>query len=375
MARGKEIVPIFNDSKILIINVSSCSIFYFDYGQLKKNLILLGATLVISLLFAEGVLHLFPTSMRHWFPENMYQNDADPKIGYRLSENINAFVRTPHFEFNVTTDDDGFRKTGEKKGKTIAVFGDSFTFGQGVGDKHTFSYLLSEKLINKHVINAGVYGYRPSQAYRTYQRVNANKEVDTVIIQLCYNDMGDQDADVVRAVYDGYLNPSPPDSLWGEFKNKLLLYSEVLARARFIYYGLQNTSLPRPDYLAPDFEIISTENLNSTKRVLANWLNEIEANNQRVILIYIPHELQVDPKVSDHVSRWKAEGKEVDLLAAQRWIPNFLKSFPKVDYVDFGPIFERHYQNSGDTLYIPYDQHNNKLGNDLIASHLSNILN
>src|SRR3989338_2488013 len=65
----------------------------------------------------------------------------------------------------------------------ILVFGDSFTFGYGVRDNETYSYLLDDLIGQKtEVINAGVSGYGLFQEYILFNRIYERYNPDGVII-------------------------------------------------------------------------------------------------------------------------------------------------------------------------------------------------
>ena len=74
--------------------------------------------------------------------------------------------------------------------KGIAVLGDSFAMGWGVNDNETFSYLL-EKKINRPVYNLGVSGYGTIRELVRLEESDLLSKIDTVIIQYCYNDHGE----------------------------------------------------------------------------------------------------------------------------------------------------------------------------------------
>ena len=60
----------------------------------------------------------------------------------------------------------------------------------GVNDRETFSYLL-EKKINRPVYNLGVSGYGTIRELIRFQESKLIDKVDTIIIQYCYNDYGE----------------------------------------------------------------------------------------------------------------------------------------------------------------------------------------
>jgi len=80
-----------------------------------------------------------------------------------------------------------------KKGPGIAVLGDSFAMGWGVNDDETFSALL-EKKINKPVYNLAVSGYGTKKELIRFEKSGLANSVDTVILQYCYNDWGENSA-------------------------------------------------------------------------------------------------------------------------------------------------------------------------------------
>ena len=338
-----------------------------------KKFSLLGISIVASFLFVEGMLRVLPFSGRQWFPEGMYQNDADPEIAYRLAENFKADIRTLHFRFRVTTNSLGFRGPelrtdgGEPN---ILMVGDSFMFGQGVDDEDTVASIVARWLPYDQVINAGVYGYRPSQSYRTYQRFIASRSVHTLVIQLCHNDAMDQSAPIERAVHRGFLNPAPPTSLWGEVKNELLLRSELVARLRLNYYELKAASRPLREFIASDYESRRANELASTKALLGRWLEEAASNGTRVVIYYIPDRFQVSSDGTGEMARWRDEGESIDLDAGHRWLGSLLSAYPDVTFVDVVGKFRDHMRNDGTALYISKDGHTNATGNRLIAETL-----
>ena len=77
-----------------------------------------------------------------------------------------------------------------KNGDSIVVIGDSYAMGWGVNDNQTFSSIL-EKKINKPVYNLGVSGYGTVRELNRLENSGLINSVDTIIIQYCYNDYGE----------------------------------------------------------------------------------------------------------------------------------------------------------------------------------------
>ncbi len=72
----------------------------------------------------------------------------------------------------------------------IAVLGDSHAMGWGVNDNDTFSAIL-EKKINRPVYNLAVSGYGTPRELIRLEKSNLISKVNTIIIQYCYNDYGE----------------------------------------------------------------------------------------------------------------------------------------------------------------------------------------
>ena len=95
------------------------------------------------------------------------------------------------FDTQVTFDKFGrYSNHTGKKAPGIAVLGDSFAMGWGVNDDETFSALL-EKKIDRPVYNLAVSGYGTIRELIRFKKSGLVNSVDTVIIQYCYNDWGE----------------------------------------------------------------------------------------------------------------------------------------------------------------------------------------
>ena len=99
-----------------------------------------------------------------------------------------------NIEFNTSlTFDEYGRYSKHPKNFTntgIVVLGDSHAMGWGVNDNDTFAALL-EKKINKPVYNLAVSGYGTPRELIRLEKSNLIDKVDTIIIQYCYNDYGE----------------------------------------------------------------------------------------------------------------------------------------------------------------------------------------
>ena len=122
-------------------------------------------------------------------PPKIYQTSRDPRISYELIPNIQEKA----FRNIVTTDSLGFRTNGERGTKnqergTIAMLGDSITFGYGVADSETLPAQIAALLPEYQVLNGAVPGYQLIQQTATYETKIAPLEPAALILVFFFND-------------------------------------------------------------------------------------------------------------------------------------------------------------------------------------------
>jgi hypothetical protein len=100
-------------------------------------------------------------------------------------------VRTSEFHVSLTFDEQGrVSQHGTDRKMGIAVIGDSFAMGYGVNDDETFAAVL-EKDLGRPVYNLGVASYATWRELRRLEKSGLIPRVDTVIVQYCNNDFGE----------------------------------------------------------------------------------------------------------------------------------------------------------------------------------------
>lgn len=119
----------------------------------------------------------------------------DPQLGWRLTPGWRG--RHTHHDFDVsyTIDPSGFRfdpaQPKDKRGRRIAVMGDSFTFGLGVDDNQTFVSLLNQKGTNTY-LNLAVPGYSNDQeALLIEQELPIRRPDEVLLVVYVGNDLID----------------------------------------------------------------------------------------------------------------------------------------------------------------------------------------
>lgn len=126
-----------------------------------------------------------------------------------------------------------------KKGHLILVVGDSFTFGQGIALRDTFSARLQMELDNETpntytVLNAGLPGRNASQEYHYLMQEGFRLDPEMIILQATLND-----AEMESYTY-------APLTAWPDFEKRYLWKSHL-----FFYFVLAYNieKLPYPAYI------------------------------------------------------------------------------------------------------------------------------
>ncbi len=123
-------------------------------------------------------------------PPKIYQQSENPDISYDLIPNLR---NEPAYKATVSTDQRGLRlntNTPQPSGrKTIAVLGDSITFGHGVGNDETLPAQLAAHDINHHYLNTAVPGYQLGQQTALYKEKVQSLTPDGVMLVFYWNDL------------------------------------------------------------------------------------------------------------------------------------------------------------------------------------------
>lgn len=77
----------------------------------------------------------------------------------------------------ISINDDGFRETGKLEEHKIFSLGDSFTFGWGVDQSHTWTEVL-ERSIGKPIYNMGIHDSSPKQEFLLLKHIIDSRKLD-----------------------------------------------------------------------------------------------------------------------------------------------------------------------------------------------------
>ncbi len=164
--------------------------------------LLVVASVATSVIFGEIVVRMF-------FPQKLSLNVTqwDPYVGFVNIPNIEGSSKTQDFMMHIKINSRGLRDREFDLSKPpgtfrIGVFGDSFTFGEGVQNEEAYPKVLEnflrhdtqllQSLTNVEVINFGIGKTGTSQQFALYQQEGAKYELDYVILGfLSGNDFAD----------------------------------------------------------------------------------------------------------------------------------------------------------------------------------------
>ncbi len=198
------------------------------------NVLLLLFSIVISLVLGE-------ISVRIFSPQELRFNISqwDKYVGFNNIPNIEGYTERPEFKMFVKINSHGLRDREypyQKPPNTvrIGVFGDSYTFGEGVQNDETYAKRLENMFrtnsdlkrlgINVEVLNFGIGKTGTSHQLALYQKEGKKYNLDIVILGfLSRNDFDDNWSGVFYLRNDELIhNPAA--------------YSTVRRMQKIVYY-------------------------------------------------------------------------------------------------------------------------------------------
>jgi hypothetical protein len=153
--------------------------------------LLLAGGVLAGLILVEAALHILPpalTGVSAGIPLI-----ADPAIAFTHVSNAHGTYASQCYSVPVSTNAAGFRDTNWTGSQSVAVLGDSFMEGVGVGDGQDFASVL-EGLLHEPVMNLGQASFgtvAELAAYLKFARPAAPKTV--VLMFYTGNDVSDND--------------------------------------------------------------------------------------------------------------------------------------------------------------------------------------
>jgi hypothetical protein len=173
------------------------------FPRFIANILLLVCAVVVTSILAEGFL-------RSFYPQKLSLNVSqwDPYVGFSNIPGLEGYSETSDYVMHVSINSHGLRDREISYAKPphtfrIGIFGDSFTFGEGVQNSEAYPGVL-QQLLNRdrsssqdqieavEVLNFGIGKTGTSQQLAFYQREGTKYQLDLVVLGfLAGNDFDD----------------------------------------------------------------------------------------------------------------------------------------------------------------------------------------
>ena len=320
-----------------------------------KNLFLLGAAscLVGLLLLGFVAVDFYRADMRLVVRDTAASSlhQRDNQLGWMLKPGSTCrHVRPGDFDVVYTVDENGFRKTREAPSPalTITFFGDSYTFGHGVGDHETFPAVIAETYVKPEVRvrNAGVEGYGIVQMYQWFlNELDHVKPGDVVAFTPTASDIQRTIRDFVFPYACAFRRGENQDPIeyFPVYENGVVT---SVALERTLWHKLKLLALTAPSTRGAwqrVFRVPSPDSTREAIEIVRDARARAEACGAKLILIFLPriseclkqayevdvsgfalHDIMGDfPKDADALRRlrfnkdshWNAEGHRVAAAA------------------------------------------------------------
>lgn len=374
------------------------------------NLMLLLCSVVISVLFAEGITKVFKLSyVLENSSDQFFESTGD--IGYFGKKNIEGVWSTPEFRINIKHNSLGFRDSEYKFEKQtdikrIVVLGDSFTWGWGVNKENIYTEKLETSLKKTEVINMGIPGYGMAKEYLLLNRYALKFKPDIVIVSFFLDDFLKKELEKDDSIFeDEQLSQqnyqalslkdkkSPEEGKIRKINNSESISIQNFLRKNSSLYNFVATKIKISDWFSglrelffklelmkrlPPVSIVATYALKNknlwgyTEEAILKMKSLSEKHNFKLIVVIIPEKPQVYEKF------WPIIHSTYNISEKDLMMPNnFIRELCEknsINVLDLLPTF-RKYADKGEKLYFDYDPHWNARGHELASEALLKYIN
>lgn len=343
-------------------------------------------SLIFSIIFCEIIVRIF-------FPQKLLFNISqwDQYVGFTNIPNIEGYSETEDFKMHMKINSHGLRDREYEYHKPLntlrlGVFGDSFTFGEGVQNNETYpKYLENLFQMNKNIKNLGVdvevlnFGIGKtgtSHQLAFYQKEGQKYNLDIVIIGFFSgNDFEDNWGGVFYLKNNELVhNPTAYSSIrkiqkivyhipfyrWASTHSHLV---NLLRKTATIYDDQIRTQEAKNSNVnnhASDSSSNINEKIQLTWRLLEKFKNETKCNNSDLLLANFPHRHQ---KILSHYS-YKEE-IPINVKMCDKLL-KIIKDH-NIMLLDLVPVFSK---LPTSPYYFEHDNHMTRLGHQIIASSI-----
>ncbi len=344
------------------------------------NLSVLAATVIVFMILLEAYFRILSPQTCYAFPKGIYEESSS--LCYKLSPNTEGEVSQPEYSVTYTVNSKGLRDSEyayeKAQTKRIIALGDSFQFGHGVEKNETYTELLEINLNNEgknaEILNFGIPGYGTRQQLEYLKAEGLKYHPDLIILSFFTEDLFDnlQDA-CTRYVRDGYLvDNATAEERTASFRMKLFLNQKVQSYCflKNSYLKLPSSSKKYTGRIGIEGTAVESMKKNQTEQIkkawtktsvlLAQMTETAKQNNATLIIVIIPHQVQVDNDIWNGVKN----AYNLNENDYSRSLPNEqVKQLGKelgITVIDLLPGLTE--ENNKKKLYYPIDGHFNPEG-------------
>lgn len=351
-----------------------------------KNTAIFLVSLLVALLISEAIVRVFaPQDLRLNFSQ------WDEYVGFVNIPGIEGTTVHSDFRMTVRINSKGLRDREfdykkEKDTYRIGIFGDSFTFGEGVQNHETYPKLLENLLhaddqVNAlgkriEVLNFGIGKTGTSHQYALYRKEGKKYDLDLVIIGfLGANDFSDN-VPGVFTLENGQLKHSPSAYSSIRRMQKIVYYfpfykwltahshlANLVRKQATIMDDRQRTAAHTQTGSNVDLQA-KNERLavDTTRKLLAEFVRESRQEGANLIMLNLPGKEQ---------KPFTAQGINEPHVLQYHQLEGDLKKMPGLEIVDLTPLFSK---LPVEPYYFRHDGHMTALGLQLVAVELRNYL-
>ena len=359
---------------------------------MNRNTAWPASTILIIFSFAAALI-LGEFFLRIFYPQRLYYNISqwDPDTGFTLIPGIVSEQIHPEYRMQIQINSRGLREreyTIEKPLTVlrVGIFGDSFTFGEGVNANETFPKVL-EKLLNKdltirnsgcgvEVLNFGIGKTGTSHQLAWYLKEGVLYDLDIVVLAfLAANDFGDN----LRGVYKIHNGELVHDAASYSSIRKiqavvykipgyrwLAEHSHLVNLARVVTTSLNDRS--RTVQAGINSEDLSDRNMRQesakelTLRLVEEFKSEAESRQSHFLMTSLPARGQRPLAEYANPENAKPYIHQLDFLQTEIETHD-------IPYLDLVPVFAS--LDAGPPYYYVDDGHMQPAGLAVIAEHLN----
>ncbi len=353
-------------------------------------IIMLFVAMLLTFLSSEGILRIFFKDAKVFSDDKLIRHKGKPhaKVGdFKL--NSKGFM------------DVEIQKEKARGTYRILAIGDSFVYG-AVGYEKNFLTLLENYLNdagkNFEILNMGIPGTEPPEYHRLLQQDGMSYNPDMVVvffyvgndIVLFLNKNMTPEKPVfytLRLVEQAYKAITKLN-LWKIYSGKLdggivkdekqYIFRKIYNLGKYMLDGSKQSLL----MFDPKFSQRYWESL----APLLNINNLCKDKGIEFVVVLIPEDIQVDPKLAEAVLKnYKSivlqdpnktysydlakKGESFDFSIPNKALGTDLKRYG-IQVIDLYDSFAGYYKTDTNNLYIPFDGHWNERGNDFAARSL-----